>query len=64
MDTVYFILLLAGAICFIAAAFGRSGVGTNGNANGAARNTLALVPLGLFFWISVALIQAGRVVFD
>lgn len=61
MDVVYFILLLLGFLCFLRAALGYSTTDARG---GAARRDLSLVPLGLLFWISVALLQAGRVVFD
>jgi len=58
MDVIYFILLLLGALCFLAAATGRASVGDNG------QRAVGLLPLGLLFFISVALIEAGRVVFD
>lgn len=45
--TVTFILLLAGAICFFLAALGVN------------PPRIALVPLGLLFWILVALIAAA-----
>lgn len=56
MTTLYFILLLLGALCFLGATIGRAGV------NAGAR-PLGLLPLGLLFWILVPLIQTGRVVF-
>jgi hypothetical protein len=56
MNVIEFILLLLGAICFIAAAFG---YGTAGGANPPAR-PLWLEPLGLFFWILVPLIHAAQ----
>lgn len=54
MDIIYFLLLLLGALCFLGSATGRTGV---------ARPALALLPLGLFFWILVPLLAQARVVF-
>ena len=61
MDIVYFILLLLGALCFARAATGFATTDARGDGG---RRDLSLVPLGLLFWISVSLLQAGRVVFD
>lgn len=60
METVYFILLLLGALCFAGAALGRAAVDAN---RGAGVRSLGLLPLGLLFWILVPMIQTGRVVF-
>lgn len=63
MDVLYFFLLLIGAVCFAVAATERLSARTgNGERNGV--QSLAFLPLGLLFWISVALIESGRVVFD
>jgi hypothetical protein len=54
MADLYLILLILGAICFALAASGRPAL-TVGRGIG-------LLPLGLFFWILVPLIQYARVV--
>lgn len=56
METLYFILLLLSALSFLGAALGRGTVGDG-------RNALALVPVGLLFFVLVPLIQTGRAVF-
>jgi len=65
MTTLYFILLLLSALSFVAAALGRGVAGDN--SGGAARRgglaSLALVPLGLLFWVLVPLIETARRVF-
>ena len=47
MTTLYFVLLLAAFLCFVAAALGLVTVEK-------------LVPVGLACWVLVALIQVGR----
>lgn len=51
MKLIYFLLLLAAAVCFVAAAFGRTSIG---------RRSVNLVALGLMFWVLVPLIQELR----
>lgn len=53
MNILDFILLLLGALCFIASALGTGSVG------GPAR-PIVLLPLGLFFWVLVPLIAAAQ----
>jgi hypothetical protein len=53
VNIIDFILLLLGAICFIASALG------NGSVGGPTR-PIGLLPLGLFFWILVPLIAAAQ----
>lgn len=60
MDVVYLILLILGALCFLRAALGYTTTDARG---GAQRRDLSMVPLGLFLWILVPLIQTARVVF-
>ena len=45
MEIVFLLLLLAAALCFLLAACG-------------VNSRVGLVPLGLFFWVLVALIKA------
>lgn len=53
MHTLYFILLILGALCFAAATIGQAALTTG-------RRAIGLLPLGLLFWILVPLIQVGR----
>jgi hypothetical protein len=56
MNVLYLVLLLLAAICFAVAAFtGRSVLDSNGARTGG--RGLALIPLGLLFWVLVPLIQ-------
>ena len=62
MNTLYFFLLLLGALSFLGAAFGpatAAGSDTNRGTRGAL-GALSLLPLGLLFWILVPLIEAAR----
>lgn len=55
MNVLDFILYLLGAICFIAAALGTGAIGNPPNGR-----PIGLLPLGLFFWILVPLIDAAQ----
>lgn len=56
MRVIYLLLYILAAVCFAIAAFtGRATVDSNGARAGG--RGLVLVPLGLFFWVLVPLIQ-------
>lgn len=55
MNVINFVLLLLGAVCFIA-----SWVGSRPNPPGVYAGAGNLVALGLFFWILVPLIAAAQ----
>lgn len=55
MNVLYLLLLFAAAVCFAVAAF------TGRDTTVGGRIRLNLVPLGLFCWVLVALIQHIRV---
>ncbi len=50
MTALYLILLVLAAACFVATAFGRGRFDT----------TITLLPLGLFLWVLVPLIQTVK----
>lgn len=65
MTTLYLILYILAAVCFIAAAVlaYRPAVGVDGdraNANLGTAGRVNLVALGLFFWVLVPLIVTAR----
>lgn len=65
METLYFLLLLVGVLCFLGAALGR-GVTAGADTGRGARaglGALALLPLGLFFVFLPAVIETGRQAF-
>lgn len=55
MKVLYLVLYILAAGCFAVAAFSRSTVDSDGNRSG--RRGVALLPLGLLFWVLVPLIQ-------
>jgi hypothetical protein len=57
MNVVDFVLFLLAAICFLVAALFRPGTPSNPPYWW---NPVALVPLGLFFWVLDLVIHAGR----
>lgn len=62
MDTFYLVLLVLSALCFLGAAGGRAAVGGDGVGRDGVK-ALALLPLGLFFWVLVPVIETARTVF-
>lgn len=62
MTTLYFILYLLSAVCFIAAAFAHYGIttATDGQARLTGVARVNLVALGLLFWVLVPLIVTAR----
>lgn len=60
MHTLYFVLLLAGGLCFLVAAVGHAAL----TAGRQSQASIALVPLGLLVWLLVPLIQQGRLAFN
>jgi hypothetical protein len=55
MNTIYLILLILAAVCFVAAAFLSVRPATN-----TARPMPNLIALGLFFWVLVPLIERAK----
>lgn len=57
MSNWYLLFLILGAVCFLVNAWGKPVVKLGSR-------PLALLPLGLLFWILVPLVETWRVVFN